>query len=217
MKTKTLLLIAALSLTLNSQKLFAMAHGKPAPEPLAPTTNLQEGDLIFIQSQTSQSAALLEATGSTWTHTGILIKKNSQWYVEEAVGPLVATALDTFIGRSRNKAYRILRFKYYDSSMRNAMIADFPKYNKPYDIYFEWSDDRIYCSEFTYKVFKDITGHDLGTLQKMGDMNLSGPLVQAMIKKRYTDQGKTLDLNEPIITPISELSDPDLTLIQSSN
>ena len=27
--------------------------------------------------------------------------------------------------------------------------------NKDYDLYFEWSDDKIYCSELVWKIYKN--------------------------------------------------------------
>lgn len=124
----------------------------PAPEPMPAPSGYAEGDVIFIQSQSSQSAALREATGSVWTHVGLLVKKNSAWHVAEAIGPVVSTPINDFIARSKNKAYQVYRFRHFDpATMRAAMLTAIQKYNKPYDIYFEFSNTRTYCSELTYK------------------------------------------------------------------
>lgn len=188
----------------------------PTPAPVTRPTGYLDGDIIFIQSQSSQSAALREATGSIWTHVGILVKQNSQWYVAEAVGPVVITPLAEFIGRSKNKAYQIYRFRHFDPiSMKSAMLEAIQKYNKPYDIYFEWNKDLIYCSELTYHVMKDVTGFELGRLQKMKEMRLDGPYTQALIKKRYTETGRDFDPEELIVTPFSQVEDEDVTLIEA--
>lgn len=187
----------------------------PAPTPV-PSTYM-EGDIIFIQSQSTQSAALREATGSVWTHVGLLVKQNSSWYVAEAIGPVVSTPINDFIARSKNKAYQIFRFRHFDpATMRAAMLAAIQKYNKPYDIYFEFSNTRTYCSELTYKVMLDVTGVGLGRIQKMGDMKIDGPYVKALIQKRLTDIGKELNPDEDIITPVSQMIDPNVTLVKSS-
>lgn len=189
----------------------------PAPTP-APVSGYQEGDIIFIQSQSSQSAALREATGSVWTHVGLLVKQNSKWYVAEAIGPVVSTPMSEFIARSKDKAYEIYRFRHFDpATMRSAMLAAIQKYNKPYDIYFEFSDTRTYCSELTYKVMLDVTGQGLGRVQKMRDMKLDGPYVKALVQKRLTDIGKELNLDEDIITPVSQMLDPDVILIEKKD
>ena len=189
----------------------------PAPVP-APISGYQEGDIIFIQSQSSQSAALREATGSVWTHVGLLIKQSSKWYVAEAIGPVVSTPLSEFIARSKDKNYEIYRFRHFDpATMRSAMLTAIQKYNKPYDIYFEFSDTRTYCSELTYKVMLDVTGQGLGRVQKMRDMKLDGPYVKALIQKRLTDIGKELNLDEDIITPVSQMLDPDVILVEKKD
>ncbi len=216
MKTRLLLLASFIVLSFSSHQALAMGRGKPVEPTPTPSSKYQEGDIIFIQSQTQQAAALRESTESVWTHVGLMIKKSSKWYVAEAVGPLKETPLADFIARSKNKSYRIYRYKHFDAAtMTSALKAALPKYNKPYDIYFEWSQERIYCSELTYHVMKDVTGFELGRLQKMKEMRLDGPYTQALIKKRYTDTGKEFDPEELIITPVSQVEDEDVTLIEA--
>ena len=218
MKTRFLLLASLIVLSLNSHQALAMSRGKPVETTPPPSTasKYAEGDIIFIQSQTTQAAALRESTESVWTHVGLLIKKSNAWYVAEAVGPLKETPLAEFIGRSKNKSYQIHRYKHFDAAtMAAAMKRVLPKYNKPYDIYFEWSQDKIYCSELTYHVMKDVTGFELGRIQKMKEMKLDGPYAQALIKKRYTDTGREFDPDELIVTPRSQIEDEDLTLIEA--
>lgn len=218
MKTRFLLLASLIVLSLNSHQALAMSRGKPVestPAP-APASKYAEGDIIFIQSQTTQAAALRESTESVWTHVGILIKKSSAWYVAEAVGPLKETPFAEFIGRSKNKSYKVVRYKHFDAAtMTAALKRSIPKYNKPYDIYFEWNQDKIYCSELTYLVMKEVTGFELGRMQKMKEMKLDGPYAQALIKKRYTDTGREFDPDELIVTPVSQLEDEDVTVIES--
>lgn len=218
MKTRFLLLASLIVLSLNSHQALAMGRGKPVETTPPPSTasKYAEGDIIFIQSQTQQAAALRESTGSVWTHVGIMIKKNSAWYVAEAIGPLKETPLAEFIGRSKNKSYRVVRYKHFDAAtMTAALKRALPKYNKPYDIYFEWTQDKIYCSELTYHVMKDVTGFELGRMQKMKEMKLDGPYAQALIKKRYTDTGREFDPDELIVTPVSQLEDEDVILVEA--
>lgn len=216
MKTNFLILLFFAASIFTTEQSFAMARGRPVAEQPAVASKYAEGDIIFIQSQTQQAAALREATESVWTHVGILIKRSSKWYVAEAVGPLKETPVADFIARSKNKSYRVYRFKHFDpATMASALKATLPKYNKPYDIYFEWSKERIYCSELTYNVMKDVTGFELGRVQKMKEMKLDGPYVQALIQKRLTDIGKELDPNEDIVTPVSQMQDDALTLVEA--
>lgn len=178
---------------------------------------LKTGDIIFHKSQSKQSKAILEASGSEWSHVGILIKKDESWFVAEAIGPVVLTPLQDFINRGKNKDYKIFRYKYFDANtMTEGLVKAIEKQNKSYDIYFEFSDDKTYCSELVYKAMLEVTGHELGHVQKFKDLKLSGPYVTAMIKKRLTDQGRVLNVEESIITPVSQMNDPQLTLIDES-
>lgn len=177
---------------------------------------LAEGDLIFIHSQTEQAAAIAESTGSTWTHVGVIVKKSGEWHVAEAVGPLQVNSLKSFIARSKDRAYKVMRFKYFSQKMVPQLYVQLYKYNQPYDIFFEFSDERIYCSELTYKVFKAVTGRPIGQLQRTGDLKLDGPYTKRLIEERLTAIGKELDLEELIITPVAQTVDPNMTLIDES-
>lgn len=177
---------------------------------------LAEGDLIFIHSQTEQAAAIAESTGSIWTHVGVIVKKSGEWHVAEAVGPLQVNSLRSFIARSKNRVYKVMRFKYFSQKMVPQLYMQLYKYNQPYDIFFEFSDERIYCSELTYKVFKAVTGRPVGQLQKVGDLKLDGPYTKRLIEERLTAIGKELNLEEPIITPVAQAVDPNMTLVDES-
>lgn len=181
----------------------------------AAAQNLQVGDIIFHKSQSSQAKAITEAAGSEWTHVGIVVADKGKWYVAEAIGPVVATPLQDFINRGKNREYRIFRFKHFKpATMTAALYKAIKKQNKPYDIYFEWSTERTYCSELVYRAMLEVTGHEVGVVQKYKDLRLDGPYVKALIKKRLTDTGRELDVNEPIITPVSQMRETDFTLVK---
>jgi len=204
---KTIILFALLTSTLFTHKVLAQISG------------IAVGDIIFHKSQSQQSAALKEATGSSWTHVGIIVrdKVKGSWYVAEAIGPVKATPLKDFIARGKNKEYRVYRNPAFNpSTMTERLYAAIRRQNKPYDIYFEFTDDRTYCSELVYKAMMEVTGQGLGQVQKMKEMNLTGPYVKALIKKRLTDIGKKLNPEEPIITPISQMRDSNLILVKAS-
>lgn len=176
---------------------------------------LKVGDIIFHKSQSQQAKAITEASGSEWTHVGIIVANAGKWYVAEAIGPVKATPLQDFINRGKNKEYKIYRFKHFNpKTMELALHNAIKRQNKPYDIYFEMSDTRTYCSELVYKAMREVTGQEVGTMQKFKDLKLTGPYVKALIKKRLTDTGRELDPNEPIITPISQMRESDFTLVK---
>jgi len=192
-----------------SQHLFASAFD---------LSKVVEGDIIFQKSQSAQSAAIYEASGSPWSHVGIVVKNKGQVYVAEAVQPVRITPIDQFIARGRGKEFIIKRFTFFDSeSMTSNLYSVVSQYiGKDYDILFEFSDDKIYCSELVYKVFKQVTGSEVGTVQKFKDMRLDGPYVKKLIQERLTNNGKELNLEEPIITPVSQLKDTNMMMVLSS-
>ncbi|CAN5629950.1 YiiX family permuted papain-like enzyme [soil metagenome] len=180
-------------------------------------SDIRSGDLIFHQSKGPQANAILEATGSSWSHVGIIFEDKAAtggWLVAEASMPVRVVSLASFIQRGRNQQYRIYRARGFQPSQVPALRAAVDlEMGKPYDIYFEWSDTAIYCSELTYKAFMTAASIELGTVQKFSDLKLDGPYVQAMIADRLTHTGRKLNLNEPIVTPINQMKDSDLDLI----
>ena len=82
-----------------------------------------------------------------------------------------------------------------------------------YDLYFGWSDDRIYCSELIWKVYERGLSRRLGQLQHLRDFDLSNPAVQAKLRERY---GNRLPLDETVISPASIFNSPELVTVLSN-
>jgi hypothetical protein len=78
--------------------------------------------------------------------------------------------------------------------------------DKPYDSSFEWSDNRIYCSELVWKIYDRGLGIRVGRLQKLRDFDLSDPIVKTNIKERY---GNKVPMEETVISP-GEMFSSDL-------
>jgi hypothetical protein len=77
---------------------------------------------------------------------------------------------------------------------------------KEYDAYFEWTDNRIYCSELVWKIYKNGAGIELSKLKQLKDFNLNDERVQKILKERY---GNEVPLEEKVVAP-SDLVDSDL-------
>jgi uncharacterized protein YycO len=69
---------------------------------------------------------------------------------------------------------------------------------KPYDLTFEWSDDRIYCSELVWKIYDRGIGIKIGQTKKLRDFDLSDDIVKNKMKERFGDQ---IPLDEMVISP----------------
>jgi Permuted papain-like amidase enzyme, YaeF/YiiX, C92 family len=72
--------------------------------------------------------------------------------------------------------------------------------DKNYDATFEWSDDKIYCSELIWKVYKSATGLEVGKLQKLSEFDLTNAAVLKKMTERY---GKKIPMDEIVISPSS--------------
>jgi len=118
------------------------------------------GDIIFQTSQSSQSKAIQLATKSKYSHVGLIYNIDREAFVYEAVQPVKITRLNDWIKRGDGSHYVVKRLKesadiLTDENQRK--MKDFgERYKgKNYDLYFEWSDDRIYCSELVWKIYKE--------------------------------------------------------------
>lgn len=184
-----------------------------APARAAESSGLQEGDIIFIQSGSSQAPAIAEVMGSSWTHVGIVVRRDSEWLVAEAAGPVKLTPLGKFIKGSAGGRLVVKRLKKWSRRPPPKELAAlnewlFSKLGKDYDIYFEWSDSALYCSEYVWKAYYEaLSWHPvLSRPQKFSDLKLDGPLAKRLIDKRYGAAGKKLDPEEPIVTPVALLN-----------
>lgn len=164
---------------------------------------LQDGDIIFQESQSAQSKAIQLATGSRYSHCGIIYLAGGDYFVYEAIQPVQTTPLDEWIARGKDGHYVVKRLKNADSVLTPKVIAKMKKKGRKmngreYDLYFEWSNDRIYCSELVWKIYKQGTGIELGQLQQLKDFDLSAPAVKQKLRERY---GSNIPQDEKVISP----------------
>ena len=88
---------------------------------------IQEGDLIFQTSLSSQSQAIQFATKSIYSHCGILFQKDNEFYVLEAVQPVKFTKLEKWIQRGKGKKFVIKRLKNANTILNLALISEMKK------------------------------------------------------------------------------------------
>jgi len=193
--------------------LFPALSFSAGPGTVAGTSGLREGDIIFIQSGSSQAPAIAEVMGSSWTHVGVAVRRNSGWFVAEAAGTVSLTPLSGFLDRSRGRGFLVKRLKAWVRHPDEESVSRLKKWllayrGKGYDIYFEWSDPAFYCSEYVWKAyFNAVKGHPvLSRPQTFSDLNLAGPLARELIDKRYGSAGKKFNMAEPIVTPAALLN-----------
>lgn len=56
---------------------------------------------------------------------------------------------------------------------------------KNYDIYFERTDNKTYCSELVLKIYKETTGMEIGEHEKFSDFDLTNKMVQQKNEKTF--------------------------------
>jgi len=176
---------------------------------------LRDGDLIFQTSRSSQSVAIQRATGSPYSHMGLILFRGGKPYVFEAISTVRFTALDQWIARGTGRHFVVKRLRNASRDLNPAGVEKLGAAarrfeGRPYDLAFDWSDDRIYCSELVWKAYDRALGIQIGTLQRVRDFNLSDPAVRAKMRERY---GSKVPLNEPVISPVSMFRSDLLVMI----
>ena len=171
---------------------------------------LKNGDIIFQTSKSSQSKAIQLATNSKYSHMGIIYENDGKYFVYEAVQPVKLTPLQEWINRGENGHYVVKRLANSDIILTDEVITEMKIYGerftgKSYDIYFEWSDDKIYCSELVWKIYKEAVNIEIGKLERLSDFDLTDEIVRSKMKERY---GENIPMDEKVISP-AEMFDSD--------
>ena len=148
-----------------------------------PIEEVKEGDVIFQTSQSQQSPLIQIATRSKISHCGIIVMKNGKPYVLETLKTLVVTPLDKFIARGEDGKYWLKR-----SKKENIKIKYGNYLGKPYDLAFKFDNDKFYCSELIYDIYKNQLGIELCEPKKVSDYLILGtdklPQIEKAMKKR---------------------------------
>lgn len=174
------------------------------------SAELKDGDIIFQTSQSQQCEAVRIATNSKFSHCGIIYEIEGKKYVYEAVQPVKITPLEDWITHGENNAVVVKRLKNADKILTPATLQKMKTYgkqfqNRDYDLYFEWSDKKIYCSELVWKIYKNGANIGLCKLESLKNFNLSNPKVKEILVERY---GNNIPLDEKVVAP-SQLVDSD--------
>ncbi len=185
---------------------------------LADQDEIKNGDLIFQTSLSGQSKAIQLATKSKYSHCGLIYKDGNEFYVFEAVQPVKRTPLDKWIARGQDGKYVIKRLKNADQVLTPTTLTKMKQVGdqfngKNYDLTFEWSDDKIYCSELIWKIYQRATGIEIGKLEKLSDFDLTNEAVKKKMKERYGDKIPT---NETVISPAAIFDSELLTTVKSN-
>jgi len=195
-----------------------LATAKSEVKKLATKGDIRDGDLIFQTSLSSQSKAIQLATKSKYSHCGIIYKENGRYYVFEAIQPVTSTPLDKWIARGKDGHYVVKRLKNAGKILTPEVLAKMKREGekfrgKDYDLAFEWSDERIYCSELIWKIYQRATGVEIGKLERLRDFDLTSEVVRKKIKERYGDK---IPMDEFVISPAAIFGSEFLMTVKSN-
>lgn len=224
---KAIIILALLGLTIfgglyAKRKFYDPKHrldrAKTEVKQLADNDEIKNGDLIFQTSLSGQSKAIQLATKSKYSHCGLIYKDGNDFYVFEAVQPVKRTPLDKWIARGQDGKYVIKRLKNADQVLTSETLQKMKQVGdsfngKNYDLTFEWSDDKIYCSELIWKVYQRSTGIEIGKLEKLSDFDLTNEAVKKKMKERY---GDNIPKDEIVISPAA-IFDSELLITVKTN
>lgn len=176
-----------------------------------------DGDLVFQVSTSAQSGALERATGSRWTHVGLVFHRRGEPWVLEAVATVRAVPLPEWIERGRDGRWVAMRLRpeygTLDATARQRML-ELGRWwlGERYDPAFRWSDDRLYCSELVWKLYARAAGVELCPLRRTADFDLDEQEVVALAEQR----GGLPPADEPVVAPSDLMASDRLVVVGRS-
>jgi len=192
---------------------------------------LKDGDLVFQTIESSQTLAIMFASGSLYTHVGIVkIDDDGQPNVIEAVGPVRKISLQEWIDQGVAGRLTVMRLKDAEEEViRKALNRAEFYYGRPYDFFFLFDKAKIYCSELVYYAFKEGAGIEVGHIEKIGDLHVNNAAVRRLIRARWENYApcktagvKSYDacfpivMEQELVTPASVAEDLKLELVYSN-
>ena len=144
-------------------------------------TDLQDGDVVFIESQSSQSPYIKVGTMSKWTHCGVVVNTPQGLKVLEASKTVRLTPFAKFIGSAKNDNWTVKR---PDQKLEKPI--SYSKYlGMPYDLEFKFNNGKMYCSELVWLVYQD-QDIELCKPRKVSSFLMTRiPKVKKLMQKRH--------------------------------
>lgn len=223
--------LSACAIGLAIAGLWGEAPAANASGSLIDLASLRNGDVILQTSTSAQAPAIIVASGSPYSHTGIISLEGAgarqRAFVLEAAGTVRKTPIDAFVRRGLGGAFTILRHDDVDSARGLAVVRAAKRLlGKPYDSAFAPGDDAVYCSELVARAFEG-AGLSAGRWEPAGDLHLDNPLTKKLLQHRWRRHPScrglaSLDACLPrlrevlVVTPASLADDPHFVVVQST-
>jgi len=172
----------------------------------------KEGDLFFQDQDCGRFCEAIEKVtegymGSKLSHVGVLVRVDDSWKILEAGGQgVVLTAVDTFLNRSSDDMgdpkVLVGRIKNLENNLlKTAKKTALSLIGKPYDDYFNISNDMYYCSELLYESFKNQKGQPIFELQPMTFKDPATDETADIWKEYFSDLGHPVPEGELGLNP----------------
>ena len=174
----------------------------------------REGDVLFQSLPKSPGLDIIDAiegaTQSPYSHCGVVVQKEGQWYVLEAMVPrAMETPLVDWQKRGRDE-FTAFRLKEEHQAKIPAWIEEMRKQlGKPYDFRYRMSDEEIYCSELPFDAWRTLAKEDMGAVVKLGD--LKWEKYRAVILA--IEGSREVPVEREMITPRDLAAAPQLELV----
>ncbi len=162
---------------------------------------MREGDIVFLASPPTDPVLL--ATRSQYGHVGMILKHRGELMFFEAVSPVKYTPLGSWVKKLEAQHFVVRRLKNADSILTRQILSRMDSAastleGKPYDSWYNWSDEKLYCSELVWKIYHRILGIELCDLRRLKSYDLTSPAVQNKLKDRFPDG---VPLEEMVVSP----------------
>jgi len=141
---------------------------------------------------------------------GLVLMRDGKPFVLEAVARVQITPFPEWVRQGEGGRYVAKRLRdgtlLSDPAKLSALRRAAQAFaGRPYDPYFEWSDERLYCSELVWKAYDRGLGVHLGALAPLSSFDLSSRLVKGKLTERY---GEKVPLDERVISPAAIFASP---------
>ncbi len=165
--------------------LLALSLSQPARAADLPP--LKPGDIVFQNTSGSAREAIMLASGTQYTHVGLVdIDASGRAVVIEAAGPVRTVPLDRWIKNGSGKKVTVKRLKNLSEEHAKEAVAQARSYlGRPYDHFYYETRDQIYCSELIYAAFKDGANISVGVEEKVRDLNIGTAAARKLIQDRW--------------------------------
>lgn len=192
---------------------------------------LKTGDIVFQDSGSGQGKAIMIASGSPYTHVGLIeLVEELQPHVVEAVGPVKSTPLANWIARGTAGRITVKRVKGLSEGQAQSVLAAAHAYDgKPYDPFFYKGHDAIYCSELVHLAYLEGAKIEVGKEERVKELRVNNGIVRKLVEARWRQypaciaaQSANLDecypliLEETLVTPASVARDLKLETVFSN-